>query len=240
MAFPDDLTDVVAFKIHPAIGIARVSKNEDYFVFGTPQTDYKSNGVMKRQAVQFRVFVYGDENLGLGEFTADLMTRLGVRAVWSAEVANRKLELTARELGMPDPSARVFGASASSDDAGGGVLTATLPAFAEGQAIPLGQINSDGLFVPPKAGAFREVAGTPIPDYPDFTPAIADTTSDGVVRAKLSGPAASLPVLSAWIVVAPGDYSPDVDPAPVSGESLLVHLKTLITSNSGSTGTIHN
>jgi len=34
MAFPSDLSDVVVFKIHPAIGIARLSMNEDYFVFG--------------------------------------------------------------------------------------------------------------------------------------------------------------------------------------------------------------
>ncbi len=82
MAFPDDLADVVAFKIHPAIGIARVSKNEDYFVFGTPPANYKSNGLMKRQAVQFRIFAYGASNVGLGELTSDLMTQLGVGAIW--------------------------------------------------------------------------------------------------------------------------------------------------------------
>ena len=35
MAFPNDLTDVVAFKVHPAIGIARVANNDDVLVFGT-------------------------------------------------------------------------------------------------------------------------------------------------------------------------------------------------------------
>ncbi len=155
-------------------------------------------------------------------------------------MANRKLELTATELSVPHPERRVFSASASSDDASGGMLTATLPAFAEGQAIPLGQITAGGLFVPPKAAVFREVSGTAVPSYPDFTPSIADTTSDGVVRVALSGPAERIPVLSAWIVVAPGDYSPDVDPEPVFTESLLVHLKTLIASTTGSTGTIHN
>jgi hypothetical protein len=38
MAFPNDLSDVLAFKIHPAIGIARLSMNDDYDVFGSDRT----------------------------------------------------------------------------------------------------------------------------------------------------------------------------------------------------------
>ena len=64
MAFPEDLSDVVVLKIHPAIGIARVSKNDDYFVFGTNPESYKSNGLMQRQAVQFRIFAYAANNIG--------------------------------------------------------------------------------------------------------------------------------------------------------------------------------
>ena len=84
MAFPSDLTDVVVFKIHPAIGIARLSRNDDYFVFGKDPGTYKSNGLMKRQAVQFRIFAYGDNHVGLGELTPKVMAALGISAVWSA------------------------------------------------------------------------------------------------------------------------------------------------------------
>ena len=98
MAFPADLSDVVAIKIHPAIAFARVANNDDYYVFGTTPSSYKSNGVMKRQAVQFRLFAYGDNHVGLGELTAGVMEDLDITAVWSARVANRKI---ARLEGTP-------------------------------------------------------------------------------------------------------------------------------------------
>ncbi len=241
MAFPNDLTDVVAFKIHPAIGIARVANSEDFFVFGTKPDSYKSNGLMKRQAVQFRIFAYGANNVGLGELTKGVLNQLNLHPVWSADVANRKLEFTASQPGgIGGGAQRVFGATASSDDASGGKLVGELPAFAEGQAIPLGQITSEGVFIPPKGGVFRETPGTPVPDFPMHTARIADSTSDGVVRVKLNGAAAALPVVPAWIVVAPQDFSPDVDPEPVRLESLLVRLKEDIATDAGSTGSIHN
>src|SRR6202035_833514 len=91
MAFPSDLSDVVVFKVPPAIGVARLSANDDYFIFGSDPGSYKSNNLMKRQAVQFRVFAYGDNHVGLGELTPDLMDSLNITAVWSAKVANRKI-----------------------------------------------------------------------------------------------------------------------------------------------------
>src|SRR5215475_3986862 len=150
MAFPKDLTDVVVFKIHPAIGIARVSTNDDYYVFGRDPGEYKSNGLIKRQAVQFRVFAYGENHVGLGELTPAVMARLKITAIWSARVANRKI---ARWQGTPlSGTELVIAAEASSDDANAGVLTGSLPTFAEGAAIPLGQITATGLFLPAKGG----------------------------------------------------------------------------------------
>jgi len=55
MAFPDDLSDVVVFKLHPAIGVERVDNNDDHYVFGQGPANYKSGKKMKRQAVQFRL-----------------------------------------------------------------------------------------------------------------------------------------------------------------------------------------
>lgn len=242
MGFPNDFSDVVVLKIHPAIGIARISKNDDYFVFGTDPGTYKSNGLMKRQAVQFRIFAYGQNGIGLGELTPAFLSSLNIRAVWSAHVANRKCAYTAREPdhNLPDAEQRAFSAKASSDDPQQGKLFGQLPGFAEGGSIPLGQITSTGLFIPPKAGVFREIPGEAVPNYPNFTPGIADSTSDGIIRVTLDGPAQQLPILPAWIVVAPGDYSPDVNPEPVASESLLVSLKALLGSNAGGTGNAHN
>src|SRR5262245_31932637 len=159
MAFPDDLSDVIVFKIHPAIGIARVSNNDDYYVFGQDPGSYKSNGLMKRQAVQFRVFAYGENHVGLGELTPKAMTALNITAVWSAKVANRKIALL---KGVPlSGTDSVIRAEASSDDANKGQLVGSLPDFAEGAEIPMGQITDTGLFIPPTGQVFRKTLGTP-------------------------------------------------------------------------------
>jgi hypothetical protein len=83
MAFPNDLSDVVVFKIHPAIGIARLARNDDYYVHGNDPGTYKSNALMKRQAVQFKIYAYGENHIGLGELTPTVMGNLKIKAVWS-------------------------------------------------------------------------------------------------------------------------------------------------------------
>lgn len=224
MTFPTDLSNVKVLKIHPAIGIARVSRNRDYFVFGQPPAQYKSNGLMKRQAVQFRVFAYGENHQGLGELTPAVMSLLGVSAVWSASVANRKIAYVEGKP-LSDTSSTIL-ASASSDDASAGSLVGKLEGFEEGAAIPMGQITAEGMFIPPLARVFRRsLPGVPIPPYPQHTKLIADNTSDGSVAVTLSGPAASIPVLSACILVAPGDYAPDSFPAESPSESLVHCLR---------------
>jgi hypothetical protein len=233
MAFPNDLTDVVVFKIHPAIGVARVSLNDDHYVFGRDPGTYKSQGLMKRQAVQFRIFAYGANHVGLGELTADVMNDLNIAAVWSARVANRKIaRLENTPLGG---SAFVISAEASSDDANRGELIGSLPQFEEGTAIPMGQITSTGLFIPPKGGVFRKTAGIPVPGYPGNN-LVADTACDGSITVRLTVGAQELPALPACIVVAPQDFSPDVDPT----ENLTDYLRSRLHLPPPVAGNLHN
>jgi hypothetical protein len=235
MAFPNDLSDVVVFKIHPAIGVARIALNDDYYVFGIPPANYKSNDRMKRQAVQFRIFAYGDNHVGLGELTAAEMKKLGITAVWSARVANRKIaRLENTPLGGAD---FVIAAEASSDDANGGELTGSLPGFDEGAAIPMGQITGTGLFLPPKGGVYRKTAGEPVEPYPALSKTVADTAGDGSISVRLMQGKSELHTLPACIVIAPQDFSPDVDPSP----NLLDFLKSQLNLPSGApTGNLHN
>src|SRR5262245_53220305 len=157
MGFPNDVSDVVVFKIHPAIGVARVANNDDYYVFGTDPSSYKSNKLMKRQAVQLRIFAYGDSNVGLGELTPQVMAALGSTSVWCAKVGNRTI---ARRKGTPlTGTAYVVSAAASSNDGNAGKLVGSLPQFAEGASIPLGQITGTGLFIPSKGGVYRKTPG---------------------------------------------------------------------------------
>jgi hypothetical protein len=238
MAFPDDLKDVVVFKIHPAIGIARVSRNDEFFIFGSDPGTYKSNGLMKRQAVRFRVFAYGENNVGLGELTPAVMKQLNINPVWSAKVANRKIAFVERRP-LSDQT-HVISAEASCNDATGGLLVGSLPDFLEGE-IPLGQIRSDGVFIPPKARVHRKRANLPVPQFPSHTADIADNSCDGTVTCTLGGANAALPVLPACIIVAPNDYSPDVDPQATASDSLLERLRRDVQSaTGGASGTLHN
>jgi hypothetical protein len=234
MAFPNDLSDVVVFKMHPAIGIARLSRNDNHYAFGKDPGNYKSDGLMKRQAVQFRIYAYGDNHVGLGELTPQVITALSITAVWSAKVGNRKI---AWRRGTPlSGSAFVISAEASSDDPNAGQLIGFLPGFDEGAAIPLGQITATGLFIPPKARAFRSRAGDTLPHYPG-NDQVADNSCDGVITVRLTKAGQSLDVIPACIAVVPQDFSPDTSEAT----SLVDYFKReLQISRSAAIGNLHN
>lgn len=205
MALPEEYR---AIKLHPAIGVARVSANDDYYVYNEHQGPFKSGGRIMRQAVRFRLFAYGDQNRGIEELTPGRLAELGVRVRWKARVGNRKVSLR-----TGDP-AHVIEASAASDDGQGGRLIGTLPEADGGEQVHLGRILTDGLFVPPVA----QIAETRFPIPPvGFTDGNhADNSADGAVTAELldadSGTVIdSVPVLGAWVFIAPPDFAPDTD-----------------------------
>ena len=85
MAFPNDLADVAVFKIHPAIGCARLANNDDYYEFFDYEEKRKAGQAqslkymtlrdgkhwIKRQAVRFRIFAYRSDGSEIGELTED-------------------------------------------------------------------------------------------------------------------------------------------------------------------------
>src|SRR5262245_48221609 len=123
MGLPSNISRI---KIHPAVGIARLSTNPDWFVFGDAVEQYKSNNLIKRQAVQFRLFAYGAAGEGVEELTPERLNELGVRVVWRARVTNRKVV----RLRQQDDSYAIV-ATASSDDANAGRLTGRCRDFEE-------------------------------------------------------------------------------------------------------------
>ena len=234
MAFPEDLNDVVVFKIHPAIGLARLSKNEDYYIFGQNPDLYKSNGLMKRQAVQFRIFAYGENQVGLGELTPQVIEDLGMTTSWSAKIANRKI---ARLEGTPLTGKDfVIAAEASSDDDNDGQLVGSLPDFEEGESIPMGQITADGVFIPPLSEVFRKRRGLPVVNFPARSTTVADNTSDGAISVSLEKDGESIDVMPACVVVAPQDFSPDTN----ESYNLSNYLRDLLPLTNGNLGNIHN
>ncbi|AMA60160.1 LodA/GoxA family CTQ-dependent oxidase [Bradyrhizobium sp. CCGE-LA001] len=221
MAFPDDLTGVAAFKIHPAIGCARLASNKDYYEFfeqekkreADPQSvKYMSlrdgKHWIMRQAVRFRIFAYDNQGREIGELTGDIMTRLGLRATWTANVANRKLNVWSQGA-TPAVEAQASATAGESKR-----LEGDNP-WRPGK-VWLGDITGDGLFIPPMGGAYRKTADTSIPPYGAHRNdnGILDTTSDGSINVSLAG-AGNIPIVPACVIVAPQDHSPDVGPGQI-------------------------
>jgi len=219
MAFPDDLSDVAVFKIHPAIGCARLANNDEYYEFFDYEEKRKAGQAQSltymttrdgthwimRQAVRFRIFAYRSDSGELGELTEELMGRLGVSATWTASVANRKLNVWS---GGVTP---VVAAQASATTGQTKRLEGDNP-WREGK-VWLGDIAGNGLFIPPKGGVYRKTQDTVIPPYGSHRSdnGVLDTTSDGSISVSLTG-AGNLPIVPACVIVAPQDHSPDVNP----------------------------
>ena len=223
MAFPDDLADVAAFKIHPAIGVARLANNDDHYEFFEQEKKRKAGQAkymtvrdgkhwMMRQAVRFRIFAYRADGTEIGELTEAIMGRLGLRATWTASVANRKLNVWS---GGATP---VVAAQASATAGETKRLEGDNP-FRQGK-VWLGDIAGNGLFIPPKGGVYRKTESHIIPPYGtanvnhEKDNGVLDTTSDGSISVSLSGTA--LPIVPACVIVAPQDHSPDVGPGQIN------------------------
>lgn len=199
--------NVRAIKIHPAIGIARVTRNDDFYTYGEDPSNYKSNGLMRRQAVQFQLFAYGDNNQGIEELTPQRLADLQVEAVWNVRIGNRKI------ASLRGDDAFVLQAQASSNQ-NGGRLVGQVSGFAEGNDIPLGEIRPDGLFIPPKSRIARATLTTPLSGLL-HDPDISDNVGDGFVSATLTdmatGQSISVPIFPACVLIAPPDFSPEQD-----------------------------
>lgn len=210
-------------KIHPAIGFARLSTNPDSYEFPNTLPNYKSNDLIKRQTVRFRIFAYGANNQGIQELTPAWLAANGLRAVWHARVANRKIARLRNDDGY------VISGVAQSD-VDGGRLKGKCGDFAEGQDIKLGEINPDGLFIPPLSRVHAKQTGASMEQGSFHNPDFTDNTCDGIVSVELINRATNAPLaipsFDAWIVVAPQDFAPEWD--DVGDANLLTYMTELL------------
>lgn len=228
---------VVRAAIHPGIGVARVGNSPDGFYFGPevlqpaplPPGALRDggHGPLKRQAARFRVYGYN----AAGEVVKEL-TCADARIEWEVELANGKaawyqfqIALDVPEAASADPSElrnatvkdrasltirpgarKVQGASqqgpAHCFDSG---------SFC-GTPVYLGELRTDD------AGRLLVLGGRGHSASSDGKPATTfanndgwhDDTSDGPVRATVVIDGESIPVDSAWVVVAPPNYGPEL------------------------------
>jgi hypothetical protein len=230
-----NVDSVVAARIHPAIGIARVGNSDEFFIgpelphpTPPPEGGYRDKqGKLKRQAARFRVYGYDRAGNVVTELTAS-----NAEIKWTAHVANKKaawydfdaaLDLPEavnlqsarrnaaiqgkdREKLVIDPGPRsISGRNQKSSPFDTGKFL--------GQKVYLGELQTDEegrlVFIGGKGKS-----GTPLPEYTLVTFANNlrwhDDISDGPVSATINLGGRSIPVDPAWVVTGPPNYSPDL------------------------------
>lgn len=229
---------IVSAKIHPAIGVARIGNSLEYFIGPetiTPELTMAGQsrdeaGALKRQAARFRIFGYNAAGQAVRE-----LTEKEARITWNVHVANRKAEWFRFIVAMDLPEAkdlsvirrnasiknrkslvidpgmkRISGVQTNSIELNGGKFM--------GLPVSLGELRTDEegrlLFLSAlgKAESPQNTAVFNPDDVDTFNNADGwyDDTCDGPVRASVWLNGKSLPVESAWVVVAPPNYAPNV------------------------------
>jgi hypothetical protein len=227
---------IVAARIHPGIGVARVGNSPDGYFVG-PETPHPAplppgayrdaTGALKRQAARFRVYGYN----AAGEVVREL-TAAEAEITWTVAIANKKAAWYNFELAMDIPQAFAVGRrnAAYTGDERRSLEIRPRPrtvcgANCQGPAyhfddgsflgthVYLGELRTDEqgrLLVLGGHG----VSGTPWPANAVITFANNDgwydDTADGPVQAAVALDGRTLPVEPAWVIVAPPNYAPDL------------------------------
>ncbi|MFD5620036.1 LodA/GoxA family CTQ-dependent oxidase [Streptomyces yangpuensis] len=232
---PDDIAHC---EIHPAIGIARVGNSPDTYFVGPespgitvhPEGGFKDReGRVKRQAARFRLYAFDKDGNVLGEVSA-----ADADVEWSVELANTKAawfrfrgrfhpsrspgNLRNQHVDPADPQARAALAitpgprRAKGPDTDGTDARFDTGTFL-GRPVPLGELRTDEAGRLLVLGGLGQAASVrpdnPVTHYAN-NDHWYDDTSDGPVTATVRlGEDRTVPVRSAWVIVAPPDFSPD-------------------------------
>lgn len=226
------------YKIHPAIGVARVGNHGSAFFIGpetpgspgletgaggaeTAVTAYKEDGRVKRQAARFRVFSYDEDTSGnqtlVGEVGPD------AHVEWSVDLVNRKAALdrvvgpaARRNRTVADRESLVIRGPRPATVAGPDRKPVVVSGRFLGTEVVLGEIQTDHdgrLVVLGGRGRSASVPpGAPLTNFAN-NDRWYDDVSDGPVSATVTLPGEK-PVAvheQAWVVVAPPDFAPAID-----------------------------
>jgi len=225
------------YRIHPAVGVARVGDSPDEFFVGPEAPGvrpslarpdgpagaadtYKDRDErIKRQGARFRVFEYTVNAAGATTGVREV-TAADARIEWEVHLANRKAaaeefpEGNPRNKGVPEQKLVV--------DAGAQKISGVRQGMKRLQGrfmdldVPLGDLLTDAagrLIVLGGFGRSQSVpAGRPLEHYAN-NPGWCDDISDGPVRAtvRVNGSADTVAADPAWLLVAPPDFAPSIE-----------------------------
>jgi hypothetical protein len=209
------------YKIHPAIGIARVGNSPDEFFIGPerigqrpePQGGFKDAQCrVKRQAARFRIYAHLDDG------TIEEITDAEADITWTVHLVNAKAANPGRgntesatDLTI-DPGARTLNGPNQRQEFNNGVIRF---ASASATTVPLGEIRSDDENHLLVLGGFGKSASPLGSGFDGFwgNDDWYDDVSDGPVTATLRLRASNETpiVVSAWVIVAPPKFAPHQD-----------------------------
>ena len=207
------------YKIHPAIGIARVGNSPDEFFIGPERLREELNPAggfkdaqcrVKREAARFRIFAHHDDG------TFDEITDAEAGITWTVHLVNKKAANPGRnntesqtDLTI-DPGLRTLnGPNQRKLFDTGQIKFSGAPIT----TVPLGEIRSDPeghLLVLGGFGKSGSPAGTPLDGYFWASDDWYDDVSDGPVTAtiKIRADNSTPAVVGAWVIVAPPKFAP--------------------------------
>jgi hypothetical protein len=227
----------VKYRIHPAIGIARIGDSPDDFFIGPEAPGilptlkkpgdasaqlgkYKDpQQRIKRQGARFRVYEYTEDATGAVTKVREI-TAVAAQIEWEVQLANRKAAApklqggSRRNEGKPEAdlvidagAQRISGANQPMKKLGG--------KFMKTVDVKLGDLLTDDagrLIVLGGHGHSQSPSGNELPDFAD-NDGWCDDSADGSVRAKirLNGSATTVTADSAWVIVAPPDFAPPIE-----------------------------
>src|SRR4029079_7966211 len=213
------------YRIHPAVGIARVGNSADGFFLGAenflegdielardgsekPLTSYKdSAGRLKRQVARFRVFEF-ERDAGGERLIREVTASDDVTITWRVELANLKTKESAGDDGILPGPRTITGKNARPVGFDSGKFRGCLPVY-------LGELRTDA------AGRLLLFGGRGLAGSSPWTELERihnknwyDDVADGPVTATVtvrgSAPVDIAPEHSSWAVVGPPDFAPGV------------------------------
>jgi hypothetical protein len=227
----------ITYRVHPALGIARVGDSPDDFFIGPEAPgvppalrkpddssaqpgQYKDQQQrIKRQGARFRIYAYTEDDAGVVTKVQEI-TSAEAQIEWEVHLANHKAAAPRfkgtgrRNEGKPesdliiDPGPqRISGANQAMKKLSG--------KFMKTMDVQLGDLLTDAagrLIVLGGHGKSQSLPQSPLRHFAD-NDGWCDDMADGPVRAtvRLHGGAAPIAVDPAWVIVAPPDFAPLIE-----------------------------
>jgi hypothetical protein len=227
----------VTYRIHPAMGIARVGDSPNDFFIGPeapgvapvlknpdaaaalPGTYKDQQQRIKRQGARFRIYAYTEDAAGVVTQVREI-TDAEAQIEWEVHLVNRKAAAPKfngagrRNAGRPesdliiDPGPqRISGAKQA--------MKKLLGRFMQTMDVQLGDLLTDAagrLIVLGGHGKSQSLPQSPLTNFAD-NDGWCDDVADGPVRAtlRLHGSTALLAADPAWVIIAPPDFAPPIE-----------------------------